>query len=84
MNAPAKRKAHVIRSFTDAGTGESFTTDDTPLITTGAFANYEAAGLVRAPDPERKPRAAAKPKGTTRRAPPPPPPPAPVADGLTE
>lgn len=67
MTAPAKKKAHVISSFEDAGTGESFTADDTPMIEAGTFANYEAAGLVRAATVERQPKPAAKPKASTTR-----------------
>lgn len=67
MTAPAKKKAHVISSFTDAGTGESFTADATPMIEAGVFANYEAAGLVRAAAAERKPRTPAKSKATATR-----------------
>ena len=63
----SKRKALIVASFRDAGTGESFTADDTPMIDAGAFANYEAAGLVRAPDPERAPRKRAKPSAGRRR-----------------
>lgn len=69
MTLPARKKAHVISSFTDAGTGESFAADDTPMIEAGAFANYEAAGLVRAAPAERKPRTPAKPNApATRRS----------------
>lgn len=49
-DAPKKRKALILQSFEDAGTLEKFTAGDTPLIEIGAFGNYEAAGLVRAPD----------------------------------
>jgi len=52
MTEPARKRAHVLRSFTDAGTSENFEADSTPLIEVGAFANYEAAGLVRAPSDE--------------------------------
>ena len=70
MTAPAKKKAHVISSFTDAGTGESFTADETPMIEAGSFANYEAAGLVRAAAVERKPKAPTTRRSRTRRSPP--------------
>jgi len=48
MTESARKRAFVLRSFTDAGTEENFEADSTPLIELGAFANYEAAGLVRA------------------------------------
>lgn len=67
MTAPAKKKAHIISSFEDAGTGESFTVDDTPMIEAGAFTNYEAAGLVRAAPTQRKAAATSKGKAPTRR-----------------
>lgn len=54
MPTAARKKAHIISSFTDSGTGESFTAGDKPMIDVGTFANYEAAGLVRhAPAPIR-------------------------------
>lgn len=65
MTAPAKKKAHIISSFTDAGTGESFTAGATPMIEVDTFANYEAAGLVRPAAVERKPKAPAKPNART-------------------
>jgi hypothetical protein len=57
-----RKRAEIVSDFTDHGTGESFTAGDTPLIETGAFENYEAAGLVRTPSPAppkppRKPKA---------------------------
>lgn len=52
MSEQAKVKAHVIRDFKDEGTGESFKADSTPTFEAGAFANYEAAGLVRKPGAE--------------------------------
>lgn len=41
-------RAHVIRDFNNSGTGERFTEGKTVEIEAGEFANYEAAGLVRA------------------------------------
>lgn len=43
------KKAFVIHDFTDSGTGESFEAGSTPMIEVGAFANYEAGGLIRTP-----------------------------------
>ena len=60
---PTRRRALIVSDFTDAGTGESFTAGAEPMIEAGAFANYEAAGLVTTPTP----RAAAKPASTPRR-----------------
>jgi hypothetical protein len=83
MTAPAKKKkALIVTSFTDAGSGESFTANDTPLIEAGAFENYKAAGLVTAAPAERKATEPAKRRKSTRRTPPaaptlPPAPPAP-------
>ena len=83
-----KKKALVVRDFTDAGSGESFAKGDTPLIGVGAFANYEAAGLievaarastkptVRSPAKKRA-RPAAKPGPTPTPMPTPTPPPVP-------
>lgn len=49
MSEPQRKRALVLRSFNDAGTGESFEAEKTVMIDAGAFANYEAAGLVSAP-----------------------------------
>ena len=43
-----KKRALVVRSFNVAGTNQRFQKGATPLIDAGAFANYEAAGLVTA------------------------------------
>jgi hypothetical protein len=63
---PKRRKALIVADFTDAGTGERFTAGAEPMLDAGAFANYEAAGLVTAPVPAA-PRATPKPR--TRRKP---------------
>ena len=60
MTEPKKR-AEVISAFNDAGTGERYAIGDTPLIEAGAFANYEAAGLVRAAAVKRPAPVAEKP-----------------------
>lgn len=57
-----RKKALIVNSFTDAGSGERFKVGETPMIEVGAFGNYEAAGLIRVPPVT----VAAKPK---RRAP---------------
>jgi hypothetical protein len=66
MSETTKKRAEIISTFTDEGTGQRFTAGDTPLIEAGAFANYEHAGLVRAPavaaKPADKPKAKSKPK----------------------
>lgn len=53
-----KKKAFIVRDFTDAGEERNFTAseagkpDTMPEIDAGAFANYKAAGLVREPTDE--------------------------------
>ncbi len=50
---PNKKKAFIVRDFTDAGLEQNFTAsvagepDTMPEIDAGVFANYAAAGLVR-------------------------------------
>ena len=62
------KRALILSDFTDAGTGESFTAGDTPLIKRGAHANYEAAGLVGTPAAAHPaPRATTKPKARAKR-----------------
>jgi hypothetical protein len=46
---PKTKRAFVISDFTDIGTDTRHLAGTTPMIETGAFGNYEAAGLVRAP-----------------------------------
>lgn len=67
MAKPAPRKAYIIRSFTDAGTGKTFAAGKTAAIEAGAFANYEAAGLVRTA-PERQTAPATRRTARTRKA----------------
>jgi len=52
-----KVSAFVVRDFNDAGTSERFTAGSIAEISEGAFGNYSAAGLVRAPTAEEKPPA---------------------------
>lgn len=59
MSDTPKKRAHVISSFKDHGTGQSFAAGSTVLIDHGSFANYQAAGLVDVPKVETK---TAKPK----------------------
>lgn len=73
---PARKRAEIVRSFTDAGTGESFTAGETPMVDAARFANYEHAGLVRhapatnAPAERRKSAAkAARPRTKRAKAP---------------
>ncbi len=42
----ARKRAFIVSSFTDAGTRKSYVAGTTRKIPAGAFANYEAAGLV--------------------------------------
>lgn len=65
MAETARKKAHILSSFNDIGTGQRFTAGDTPMIDAGAYANYEAAGLVGAPPPTRS--APTKAKAKSRR-----------------
>lgn len=65
MTDTPKKRAFIVRNFTDEGTRESFTKGDTPLIDAGVYDNYEAAGLVSAPPvikAKRAPKPAAQPK----------------------
>ncbi len=43
------KKAFVVRDFRDEGIETEFTANDIVEIAEGAFVNYKAAGLVRAP-----------------------------------
>lgn len=49
MSDEKKKKAFIIRDFTDAGTERNYTGGSIVPIEEGSFVNYEAAGLVRAP-----------------------------------
>lgn len=65
MTESPKKRALIVRNFKDEGTGQRFEKDATPLIDAGAFANYEAAGLVTTPPPTKAaaaPKAPAAPK----------------------
>lgn len=65
MTDTHRKRALVVRSFNDEGTGARFKKDDTPLLDAGTFGNYEAAGLVTAAPPAKAtstPKPAAKPK----------------------
>lgn len=53
MSETPKKRAEIVSAFTDHGTGERFEAGATPLIDAGAFANYEAAGLVRTPSTKK-------------------------------
>lgn len=69
----AKKRALIHRDFTDSGTGESFAKGDTPMLTLGQHANYEAAGLIGTPPPVEKspakPKSKSKPRAAKRPAP---------------
>lgn len=60
-DTPKTKKALIVSDFNDAGTGASYVAGNTHFIETGAHANYEAAGLVSAPPPE-KTKSVARPK----------------------
>ncbi|WP_416463963.1 hypothetical protein [Sphingomonas sp. VDB2] len=47
MTDAKKKDAFIIRDFKDSGTETSFAGGSVVAIEEGAFANYEAAGLVR-------------------------------------
>lgn len=68
MSDPQKKRALILRSFKDEGTGESFEKDATPMIDAGAFGNYEAAGLVGTPPPAKKAAAKTAPKAARKPA----------------
>lgn len=72
MTDTPRKRALVVRSFDDEGTGASFKKDDTPLLDAGVYANYEAAGLVTAPPVTKTtsaPKPGAKPKGKPKAKP---------------
>lgn len=46
------KKGFALRSFRDAGTEQSFKAGDPVEVDAGAYANYEAAGLVGAKKPD--------------------------------
>jgi hypothetical protein len=76
----------VTRDFKDAGTERQFTEGSTETFTAGEFLNFEAAGLVRKPTPEKaKPKAAIarKRKPATTKAPSTAAPVAPIVDPAT-
>lgn len=55
MTDSSKKRALIVRAFRDAGTGKDYRKGDKPLLDSGAFANYAAAGLVtEAPSPKPK------------------------------
>ncbi|WP_416463191.1 hypothetical protein [Sphingomonas sp. VDB2] len=49
MTDARKKEAFIIRDFKDSGTETAFAGGSIVAIEEGAFANYEAAGLVRKP-----------------------------------
>jgi len=50
----SKKKGHALKTFTDAGTGETFEGGKEHEFEAGALANYEAAGLIGKPEPASK------------------------------
>lgn len=65
MSATPKKRALVLRPFQNAATKEKFKKHDKPLIDVGAFASFNAAGLVddapvARPPRKVKPKSAAK------------------------
>ena len=51
---PKTKSAFIIRDFNDAGDERNYTAGAIEQIEAGAFGNYEAAGLVRAPTAEER------------------------------
>lgn len=51
----AKKKGYALRTFSDAGTGETFEGGKEHLFDAGAHANYLAAGLIGEPPVEPAP-----------------------------
>lgn len=67
MSDVTKKRARILGTFKDEGTGESFKSGDKPLLEAGQFANYEAAGLAEAaPAAKAAARAPAKPKSKSK------------------
>lgn len=62
------RRAEIISSFKDAGTGQSYTAGAVVPIEAGPFANYATAGLVREAKATSKSKATSKPKRPRKRA----------------
>jgi hypothetical protein len=62
MSETKTKKATALRDFSDAGTEQLFTKDQELTLDEGTFANYEAAGLIRAGGPDAKPADAGKSK----------------------
>lgn len=60
MTHEKTKKAVVVSSFRDAGTGRSYTTGDVVSLTEGEFLNFSNAGLVREPDVKDKGEARAE------------------------
>jgi hypothetical protein len=60
MSETTKKKATALRDFSDAGTEQLFAKDQELMLDEGTFANYEAAGLIRAGAPDAKPADASK------------------------
>ena len=48
------RRAHVLSTFKDAGTGKRFEAGKRPMVTEGEWANYAAAGLISDPDADKE------------------------------
>ena len=55
MSDTNTKRAKIVRNFKDAGTETQFTAGDTVDLSEGAFANYQAAGLVEASDADAAP-----------------------------
>lgn len=61
-----KKRALVLASFRDAGTGESYVAGEIALLSVAIHANYEAGGLVGAAPAKAKKVAKPKPKRTVK------------------
>ena len=55
MSDTKTKRAKIVRNFKDAGTETQFTAGETVDVSEGAFANYHAAGLVKAADADAAP-----------------------------
>jgi len=87
MTDTPKKRARIAQRFTDHGTGERFMPGAIHLLEAGAYANYEAAGLIAAAPPAAKapakPPSKAKPASKPKK-PKPAPTPAPAAPALEQ
>ena len=67
MSSTPKKRALVLSSFSDKGTGEEFTKGQKALLDAGVFDNYKAGGLVKE-DPAAKAKPPVKSKAIKKAA----------------